>query len=140
MSVTTGINDRVISPDDYETLAGYYSNMKAKIESAATYLWDAVYDIGQIPAVNPTYDLIKPFTDTYSTQYNNFQSNISFRSAVVALNAHVLSRAIDNDGDPYPTLMAWMYDNGVKVDAEWADMSTEFGYAITSNATYVNNP
>ncbi len=137
-TIYTGVNDKVIDPQDYETIAGYYANMKGKIESAATYLWDAVYDIGQIPAVDPTYDLVKPFRDTYTAQYSNFQLNSPFLSSVIALNSHVLNRATDGLGAAYPTLMAWMFDNSVTVDAEWATMSTEAGYPITNNATYVN--
>lgn len=131
---------KVITADDYEVISSYYANMKNKIDSSASYLWDAVYEITTLDSTEPTYDLIKPFYDTYTAQNSTLTSSAPFLAAVKALNSHVLTRARDNAGSAYPTLMAWMYDNAVMVDSAWAEMSADAGYPITINATYVTNP
>jgi hypothetical protein len=132
--------ENVISGAEYVVIANHYGNLRRQLTSAANYLYSAVYKIVQFNEFEPTLDLLNAFYETYTLQTQVLNNNTPYIGAVRALNAHVVNRAVDGDGNSYSDITGglsaidqWLDDEGVADNSileEWQTMSTAAGFAI----------
>lgn len=130
----------VINGTEYTTLATKYGDMMAVLDSASTYLYDALVVVAQLNEVEPTRDLIIPFDNVYQQQVQSLTAATPYLEVVRGLNNHVLNRAVDANGTAYTDINDWFGDQtdegyAVLVPQEWADMCSSTG--VTVDAEFI---
>lgn len=127
----------VISGADYQTIATAYGKLKARLDGARGYLYDAVTTVVLMTDLEPTVDLLAEFYNAYLVNYNSINSGQPYIAAVKKLNNHILSRGGYADINAF-LLHASQVENGnvpYHVPAAWADLSNTAGQTI--NGTYI---
>lgn len=114
----------IISPENYELLADYYSDLRAQLDGAVHYLHDAAELVVELDDFEPTIDLVNPFYDVYVAQTQVIQSNAGLLSAVRALNNHVIRRS------GLASINAYFEANDILISDEWAAMCEDAGHAV----------
>jgi hypothetical protein len=122
----------ILSGTNYTTLSDYFADLRAQLDGAVHYLYDAVQLIVQLDDTEPTIDLLQEFYNVYIAQTSALQSNAPFLSVVRALNNHVIRRG------GYSSLNSFLGDNTktggtTSLDENWANMCEDAGYDIHSN-------
>lgn len=152
-----------IKSSKYITIANLYANAQIQIAGVSDYYYDAAYEIVLLQVFDPELDLLQPFYSAYqAVQVLYTQTPAAVVSAVGALQAHVLSKARTEDGaGRYTEIDHWLesdnsgldayiagaevtdpdvygryidsYDNKFQVPQQFADVSSQAGYPITSS-------
>jgi len=127
----------VINTTSYSAVAEDYAAAVAGIAGLSQHYYDAAYEILILSVFDPELDLLRPFYNAYlasSGVYENIP--ISGITAIGQLQRHVLIRATDSSGNRYATVDAWYAAVGLTVPQEFADVSEQAGYPISS--TYIS--
>lgn len=116
----------VISGSDYRAIAEDYASSRTSNLAAKDGLYDAVYLIVLLNAIQPEVDLLNTFWDAYNIQLDTLESPTLYLSAVRALNQHVLTRG------GYTSVDDFLSHEGQTVPQAWADLSADAGYPISA--------
>lgn len=129
----------VISPADYLTIANDYAYAREQVLGSVDFLFDAVYQVVMLNTIIPEVDLLSEFYNGYLVNANQYNTPVTFLSAVRALNNHVLNRttlAADNVTPDTPTdivdyITNWVAPTGLtpKIRLEWANLCVSAGFA-----------
>lgn len=119
-----------ISSVKYLDIANDYNEALTQVQNVDQHYWDAAYEIVMLSVFDPTIDLIQPFYNAYLAAVNSFLTLPAVQSAVVALQRHVLDRAVKADGTKYTDINDWLTDEGIQVPQLFADVSAAAGYTI----------
>lgn len=115
----------VISQEKYRDLAVLYANARAQILGSKDYLFDAVYEIVLLQAVQPEYDLLPVAYDTYTVNTDLLRGTSNLLQFVRSLNNHVLNNS------NYATIDAYLAATSTTVPQEWADLCAIAGFTIS---------
>ncbi len=123
----------IISANDYKAIAGYYGSIKTLLGNVTGYLYSAVTRIALVNDVEPTFDLMTDFYNSYSVNSVQITSTVPLLGAVRKLNSHVLNRggysSIGATGDAASFLSV----QGITVPQSWADLSAATGQTIDAS-------
>jgi hypothetical protein len=153
-----------IKASKYQTIAQLYANAQIQIAGVADYYYDAAYEIVLLQVFDPELDLLQPFYTAYTAVQTLYtQTPAAVVGAVGSLQAHVLSKSRTQDGTGrYTNINYWLEsdnsgnngytpgdeltdpdtygryldsdDTKVSVPQEFADISSQAGYPITSSS------
>jgi len=117
----------VISGTDYRNIAVSYSNALLRVEDASGDLFDAVYDIVMLQAIDPEIDLLMQFYSAYQINTSILSAKSTYISTVATLQNHVLSRG------HFVNVDAYLDDQLITVPRKWAELSALAGFPISNS-------
>lgn len=125
----------VLGKSDYLSISINYTNALRRIRLSDQDLFDAVYTVVLLDTIEPTVDLAKPLFTAYEENGATIGFPGNFIEAVRVVQNHVIDRGGFNDVDEYleATTLNGGAASAILVPEEWADMSDEAGFAISSS-------
>ena len=122
-----------INSTSYLAIAEDYAAAAQGIEGLSQHYYDAAYEILILSVFDPELDLLQPFYSAYLAS-TGIYANISLSgiSAVADLQGHILRRALTPAGGTYSNINTWLSDEGIQVPQDFADISAQAGFTITS--------
>jgi hypothetical protein len=116
----------VITYSDFHSIAVNYGNIQTTLRNISGYLYGAVNTVAAISLIEPTYDLITDFYNSYTVNGTNMTTNVPLLAAVRKLNSHILNRG------GYASINAFLADGaGRSVPQSWATLSEAAGQTIS---------
>lgn len=123
----------VISKEDYVQLANFYASARDLLLGTSDDLFDAVYEVVLLQAIEPEVDLVNPLWNAYTQNQDITTLPDNFLSAVTAINRHVQRRAGLVATDSESVIDQFLSGSGLQVPQSWAVMSEAVGFPIDSS-------
>ncbi len=127
----------IISNSDFQAISRAYGNIQTMLNNMSGYLYSAVSTIALIDTVEPTFDLITDFYNSYNVNSNAMTTNVPLLAAVRKLNSHILNRG-STLSTPYTSIGAtgdstsYLTLTSQTVTASWASLSAAAGQTVAS--------
>jgi|2_EtaG_2_1085320.scaffolds.fasta_scaffold59582_2 hypothetical protein len=127
----------VLGKSDYLSISIFYTNALRRLRLTDQDLFDAVYAVVILDTVGiePTVDLAKPLFTAYEENGATIGFPGNYVEAVRVVENHVIQRGSFSDVDAYleATTLNGSAASAILVPQEWADLSEEAGFSITSS-------
>lgn len=122
-----------ISAANYQSIAGYYGNVKKVLGTVSGYLFGAVTTIANMNDVEPTYDLMTQFYNSYQVNSSTLASDLPLLAAVRTLNSHVLNRGGYTSIGATSDNTSFLHVQSITVPQGWADLCSSTGQVIDAS-------
>ena len=119
----------VISGSDYKIIATEYANARTNVLESGQYLFNAVYDVVMLQALQPEVDLLQNFYDSYLVNSNMWMAPQSMLQAVTSINNHCIRRGNYASLNDYFAAQV-VIDPTFSVPQKWADLCEFAGFDV----------